>query len=71
MPFYQIISRQNYWKECAEECIFDYIALHFECQFNKNSLLQGYFLEFLLAGMREVLNSTPILNRPSCTKSSV
>ena len=30
-------------KNDAEECIFDYIALYFECQFNKNSFLQGYF----------------------------
>ena len=27
-----------------EECIFDHIALHIEWRFNKNSLLQSYFL---------------------------
>ena len=33
-----------------EECIFDYMASHIECRFNKNSLLQCYFLAILPAG---------------------
>ena len=33
-----------------EECIFDYMALHIECRFNKNSLLQCYFLAILPTG---------------------
>ena len=33
----------NCRKNCAEECIFVHIVVHFEWQFNKNSLLQGYF----------------------------
>ena len=37
------LKRQNF---SVEECIFDYIALHFECRFNKNSLLQSDFLAF-------------------------
>ena len=28
------------------ECIFDYIALNFECRFNKKSLFQYYLLAF-------------------------
>ena len=28
-----------------------YIALHFECQFNKNTLLQSCFLAFLVVGL--------------------
>ena len=31
------------------ECIFDYIGLHIDCRFNKNSLLRCYFLEILPA----------------------
>ena len=35
--------------------IFDYMALHIEGQFNKNSLLQSYILAFLLAGYVQFL----------------
>ena len=34
----------------VEECIFDYMASHIECRFNKNSLIQCYFLGILPAG---------------------
>ena len=43
-------SRQNRRKSSVEECIFEYMALHFECRFNKNSLLQCYFLAILPVG---------------------
>ena len=36
-------------KNSVEECIFHYIALQIECQFNQNSLLLSYFTAFLLA----------------------
>ena len=38
-------------KSNVEECIFDYMASHIECRFNKNSLLQCYFLAILPAGI--------------------
>ena len=44
-------SGQNCRKSNVEECIFDQMALHIECRFNKNSLLKCYFLSILLAGM--------------------
>ena len=44
-------------KSSVEECIFYYIELQFECIFNKNSLLQRYFLVFLPVG-----HSTTIVN---------
>ena len=44
-------SRQNCGKSSAEECIFDYMASHIEYLFNKNSLLQCYFLAILPAGI--------------------
>ena len=40
-------NRQNCRKGNVEECIFDYMALHIKCRFNKNSLLQSYFLASL------------------------
>ena len=49
-PFYYNMSKntevrqQNCRKSSPEECILDYIALHFECRINKSSLLQFYFL---------------------------
>ena len=43
-------ARQICRKSIVEECIFDYMALHIECRFNKNSLLQCYFLAILPAG---------------------
>ena len=43
-------SRQNCRKSNVEECIFYYMALDIECWFNKNSLLQCYFLAILPAG---------------------
>ena len=44
-------SRQNCGKSSAEECIFEYMALHFECRFNKNSVTKKcYFLAILPAG---------------------
>ena len=33
-------------KNSVVECIFEYMALHFGCRCNKNSLLQCYFLMF-------------------------
>ena len=36
-------SRQNCRKSSRVECIFVYTALHFECRFKKNTLLQCYF----------------------------
>ena len=36
-------------KSTVEKCIFGYMALHIECQFNKNSLLRS--LAFSVAGM--------------------
>ena len=47
----ELISRQNCRKSNMVECIFVYMALHFQCRFNKNSLLQRYFLAILLAGI--------------------
>ena len=44
-------SRQISRKSSVEECIFEYMTLHIECRFNKNSLLQCYFLVILLAGI--------------------
>ena len=35
-------------KQC--EGVYFYVALHIECRFNKNSLLQCYFLVFLPDG---------------------
>ena len=35
-----------------EECIFDYMASHIECRFNKNSL-QCYLLAILPAGLSQ------------------
>ena len=49
--------RQNSRKSSAEEFIFDYIALHIECQFNKNSLLQCYFLTLLPAGLKRTADN--------------
>ena len=46
-----IPSRQNCRKSNVEECIFVYMALHFLCRFNKNSLLQCNFLAILPAGI--------------------
>ena len=43
-------NRLNGRKGSAEECIFDYIALHIKCRFDKNRLLQSEFLVFLPAG---------------------
>ena len=41
-------SRQICRKSNVEECILDYMASHIESRFNKNSLLQCYFLAILL-----------------------
>ena len=44
--FVEIYDVQNYpagkiaEEANVEECIFVYMALHFQCRFNKNSLLQ-------------------------------
>ena len=48
--FWFFPSWQNYRKNRVVECIFDYMALHIECRFNKISLLQCYFLAILPAG---------------------
>ena len=48
-----------------EECIFDYMALHFERRFNKNSLLQCYFLAILPAGLSYLPTSSTIQNKSS------
>ena len=51
---YAVHCRKN-WKNAVWKsvflCIFMHLssALHFECRFNQNSLLQCYFLVFLLA----------------------
>ena len=34
---------QNCRRSSVEECIFDYMALHIKCKFNKNSLHRSYF----------------------------
>ena len=39
-------------EKAMEECIFDYMAPYIECWFNKNSLLQCYFLAILPAGTK-------------------
>ena len=44
-------SRQNCRKRNVEEYIFDYMASHIECRFNKISLLQCYVLAILPAGL--------------------
>ena len=46
-----IFSVAKFEESYAKECIFDYIALHIECQFNKILLLHGHFLAFLPAGI--------------------
>ena len=46
----------NIAKDSVEKRIFDYIALHIGCRFNKNSLFQRYFLVFLLAGKSLVVS---------------
>ena len=47
------------------ENLFGYLLLHFECRFNKNSLLRSYFLVFF-AGFQWMdewdLNNTLILD---------
>ena len=50
LVFTVIPTQENFRKSTVEECILVYTALLFECRFNKNSLLQGYFLTFLPAG---------------------
>ena len=57
--FYCIPSRQNCRKSSVEECIFDYMASHIECRFNKNALLQCYFLAILPAGYVLTSQSSP------------
>ena len=42
---YSVIT-QNCIKSSVEECVFDYIALYNECQFNQNSLLRSCFLPY-------------------------
>ena len=42
-------------KSCAEECIFGYTALHFECRFCKKSLLQSFVLS-VFTGWSVVFN---------------
>ena len=44
------LSQPNFRKSNVEECIFGYMASHIECRFNKNTLLQCYFLAILPAG---------------------
>ena len=44
-------SRQNSGKSNVKECIFAYMASHIDCRFNKNSLLQCYFLPIFPAGI--------------------
>ena len=59
-----IPSRQSFRKSNVEECIFDYIASHIECRFNKNSLLQCYFLAILPAGLSFTSFHFPASIRP-------
>ena len=40
--------QKNCKRSSVEECIFDYTALHIECQFYKNTLLQCYSVMDLL-----------------------
>ena len=43
-----LILRKKF--NCVEKCTFDYRALHFECQFDKNSLIQGLHLVWEIKG---------------------
>jgi len=36
---------------CRSECIFDNIALYYECRINKNALLQTVFLPIFPTGL--------------------
>ena len=49
-------------KSNAEECIFNYIAFHMECQSNQNKLLRGYFLPFLPAKICSIISIKLIIN---------
>ena len=62
--FYHSRSRQNRRKSSVEECIFDYIALHIESRFNKNSLLQSYFVAYLPAWQFGSNKEPPMLMFP-------
>ena len=60
-------------KNSVEECIFDYMALHVECRFNKNSLLRCYFSNFAgWVGLLYVKNKSSTLasQRPQTPKSN-
>ena len=50
-PFVKTTKLQ---KNNVLESIFGYMASHIECRFNRNSLLQYYFLAILLAGLHIV-----------------
>ena len=62
MKFWHLLSPQNCRKSNVEECIFDYMALHIERRFNKNSLLQCYFLAILPAGKYRWIYYSPFSN---------
>ena len=59
--FWNDPNRQNCRKSSVEECILDYMALHIECRFNKNALLQCYFLAILPAGIYETKSGDNII----------
>ena len=46
--YFVSIELAKWQKSSVEECIFDYMASHIECRFNKNTLLQGYFFSVLV-----------------------
>ena len=56
--------RQNCRKSNVDECIFYYMASHIECPFNKNALLQCYFLAILPAGYLQFTCNNKILHKP-------
>ena len=47
------------------------IALHFECRFNKNSLLRCYFLVFFRLGTKWSACNEPVSNLKNCFISQV
>ena len=58
-------NRQNCTKSSVEESIFYYIALYFECQFNKNSFLKSCFL-VCFCRLLLLYEGSPILRRTWC-----
>ena len=46
---WKVIYPAKFRKNSVGECIFDYMALHIKCRFNKNSLPRCYFLSIFPA----------------------